>query len=81
MEMVLDLTKVDRETALRAWLAYHEIGEKELALRIGASPSVITRIITGERSSKGVIERLVAAGIPAALLPPPGPGPGRPRKT
>ncbi len=78
MDLVLDLTKVDRETALRAWLAYNDIGEKQLALRIGVSPSAITRIITGERASRGLVSRLVEAGVPEALLPAPGPGPGRP---
>jgi len=80
MEMVLDLTKVDRETALRAWLAYHGIGERQLALRVGVSPSAITRVIKGDRASKGLLTRLSAAGIPLDLLPPPGPGPGRPRR-
>lgn len=80
MDMVLDLTKVNRETALRAWLAYHGIGEKQLALRIGVSPSAITRIIKGERASRRLIAKLTDEGIPVFLLPAPGPGPGRPPK-
>jgi transcriptional regulator with XRE-family HTH domain len=78
MELVLDLSQVERETALRTWLAYHGIGEKQLATQVGVSPSSITRIIKGERASRDLVERLVGVGIPASLLPEPGPGPGRP---
>ncbi|EPR42772.1 helix-turn-helix domain protein [Desulfovibrio sp. X2] len=81
MDLVLDLTKVDREKALRTWLTYHGICEKKLAEEVGVSPSAITRIIKGERASRNLVERLVAAGIPRSLLPTPGPGPGRPART
>ncbi|WP_035104267.1 helix-turn-helix domain-containing protein [Desulfohalovibrio reitneri] len=81
MRLVLDLSAVDRERALRAWLVYHGIGEKRLAEQCGVTPSTITRLIKGQRCSRKLIGMLVDMGIPASLLPSPGPGPGRPRKT
>lgn len=76
--IVLDLNKVDRETALRTWLQYHRIEVKDLAKKLEVHPGTVTRIINGQRASRSLINRLVAIGIPKQLLPEPGPGPGRP---
>lgn len=80
MGIVLDLNKVPRETALRTWLAYHQIEAKWLAERLGVHRGTVTRIIKGERSSRELIERLVALGIPRGLLPKSRSGLGRPAK-
>lgn len=77
MSIVLDLTKVNRETALRTWLAYHRIEKKRLAEQLGVHRGTVTRIINGQRSSRELVERLAALGIPRELLPEPGPGPDR----
>lgn len=79
LSLHLDLRKVDRVTALMAWLAYHKIERRALAAKIGVQPSAITRIIRGVRSTEWIIEAMVKEGIPRELLPEPGPGPGRPR--
>lgn len=76
--IVLDLNKVDRETALRTWLQYHRIEVKDLAKQLNVHPGTVTRIINGQRASRSLINRLIALGIPKQLLPEPGPGPGRP---
>jgi hypothetical protein len=77
-DIVLDLNKVDRETALRTWLQYHRIEVKDLAGKLDVHPGTVTRIINGQRASRSLITRLIALGIPEQLLPEPGPGPGRP---
>ncbi len=76
----LDLSKVDRETALRTWLVYNRIDIKGLATQLGVHSGTIIRVITGERPSRHLIAQLIKLGIPAHLLPEPGPGPGRPPK-
>jgi len=73
MPIVLDLTKVNRETALRTWLAYHRIEKKWLAEQLGVHRGTVTRLINGQRSSRDLVERLTALGIPRELLPEPGP--------
>lgn len=65
----LDLSKVSRETALKTWLAYHRIGYRELAARIGVDPSFISYIVQGKRRSRRVMEELIAMGVPVELLP------------
>ncbi|MGE4297344.1 MAG: transcriptional regulator [Desulfovibrionaceae bacterium] len=80
MRKILDLSLVDRETALRTWLAYHRIEEKRLADELGVHKGIITRIIKGERAPRELIARLIQFGVPPQLLPEPGPGPGRPPK-
>lgn len=77
-DIVLDLNKVDRETALRTWLQYHRIEVKDLASQLAVHPGTVTRIINGQRASRSLITRLISLGIPEQLLPEPGPGPGRP---
>lgn len=76
MPIVLDLTKVSRETALKTWLAYHRIEKKRLAEQLGVHRGTVTRLINGQRTSRDLIERLAALGIPRELLPDPGPRPG-----
>ncbi|WP_051261400.1 hypothetical protein [Desulfovibrio inopinatus] len=77
---ILDLSKVDRETALRTWLVYHRIEIKNLATQLNVHSGTIIRVITGERPSRHLITQLISLGIPKHLLPEPGPGPGRPPK-
>ena len=73
MAIILDLTKVPRETALKTWLAYHRIEKKRLAEELGVHRGTVTRIINGQRSSRDLVERLAALGIPRELLPDPSP--------
>ncbi len=69
MNIQLDLSKVSRETALKTWLAYHRIGYRELAVKVGVDPSFISYIVQGKRRSKRVREALVNLGVPPELLP------------
>jgi len=69
MSIHLDLSKVSRETALKTWLAYHRIGYRELAAKIGVDPSFISYIVQGKRRSRRVVEALMDLGVPPELLP------------
>jgi transcriptional regulator with XRE-family HTH domain len=69
MNILLDLSKVSRETALKTWLAYHRIGYRELAAKIGVDPSFISYIVQGKRRSKRVLDALQSLGVPPELLP------------
>lgn len=68
--LCLDLGKVDRKTALRTWLIYHGISEKEIAEKLSVSPSTVTRLLSGERRSPDLIDKLANFGIPPILLAP-----------
>ena len=69
-----------RQASLKAWLAYHGIGNRQLARELNVHPSMITRIFKGERRPPKRINQLIAIGIPASLLPSPNTRrPGRPR--
>lgn len=69
--LVLDLTAVDRKTALRAWLAYHEMDLFFIAERIGAAHSTVTRLLKRDKASFKRVEQLRSLGIPGELLPQP----------
>ncbi|MEW5772387.1 MAG: helix-turn-helix transcriptional regulator [Thermodesulfobacteriota bacterium] len=69
MSIHLDLSKVSRETALKTWLAYHRIGYRELAAKVGVDPSFISYIVQGKRRSRRVLDALRALGVPPELLP------------
>lgn len=76
-----DAKKGVRQARLKAWLAYHGVGNRELAEKLGVHPSMITRIFKGERAPAERIAQLVELGIPKSLLPEPnGRKPGRPKK-
>ncbi|EPR42771.1 hypothetical protein dsx2_2688 [Desulfovibrio sp. X2] len=81
MSLLLDLSLIDRERAVSAWLAYHGISKADLARQIGVDPSFITYVLQGKRRSRRIHALLVDLGVPGELLPDPGNGPGRPRKT
>jgi transcriptional regulator with XRE-family HTH domain len=70
----------DRIDELQAYLAKHRVSKKELAKQLGVHPSMISRIISGERAPAGRLDQLVALGIPRELLPEPNGPPGRPRR-
>jgi len=69
----------DRQHKLEAWLSYHRILKNRLAIELGVHPSMISRIIKGDRAPKERIQQLVALGIPEPLLPAPSRPPGRPK--
>ena len=75
-----DLLSSSRQAKLNAWLAIRGIRKKDLAKHLGVHSSMITRILSGDRRPSRRIAELVALGIPANLLPEPGPAPGRPAK-
>ncbi|EPR42773.1 helix-turn-helix domain protein [Desulfovibrio sp. X2] len=67
-ELLLDLSKVGRKTALRTWLIYHGISEKTIARKLSVSASTVTRLLSGERRSQSMLKALVDMGIPRDLL-------------
>ena len=67
--LLLDLSKVERPAALNAWLVYHNLSKKELALRLGVGPSAVTRFIAGQRRSPQLRLGMERLGIPTELLP------------
>lgn len=69
----------DRQARLKAWLAYHNISNKRLAEELEVHPSMISRIIRGQRAPKRLLNKLKVFGIPPELLPMPSRPPGRPR--
>lgn len=75
-----DLLSSSRQAKLNAWLAIRGVQKKDLAEHLGVHPSMITRILSGDRRPSRLIAQLIALGIPANLLPEPGPTPGRPAK-
>ena len=60
-----------RQDRCRAWLVERRIVFGDLALDAGMSRSTLSRIISGDRATPEHIERLVALGVPADLLPEP----------
>jgi len=68
-KLVLDLTVVERTTALRAWLAYHEMDLFSIAGRLGVAHSTVTRLLKREKASLKRVEQLRNLGIPRELLP------------
>lgn len=75
-----DNTKPNRCAQLKAWLALHQIRNADLAESLEVHPSMITRIINGERAPAKRISQLADFGIPEELLPLPSKSPGRPRR-
>lgn len=74
----IDENNPTRQDRLRSWLALHKIRYGDLALALGVHPSMITRIVSGERAPARRIRQLAELGIPRELLPEPSGPPGRP---
>lgn len=69
-----------RQAVLRAWLAYHNVSNRELAKAMHVSTSMVSRILSGDRAPRERIEQLAELGIPRRLLPQENTRrPGRPR--
>ncbi len=66
--LVLDLTRIPKEKALKTWLVYHGISGKQLAKRLGVSPSTVTRLLNGTQPIGRVREKLLRLGLPRELL-------------
>jgi transcriptional regulator with XRE-family HTH domain len=60
-----------RQAQLKAHCFIHGIEQKALAIKLGVTQSYISRVFAGERKSPRIIRQLIAAGIPANLLPTP----------
>ncbi|MBF0481085.1 MAG: helix-turn-helix transcriptional regulator [Desulfovibrionaceae bacterium] len=75
-----DHPESNRVDELQAYLAKNRVSKKELAKQLGVHPSMISRIISGERAPASRLEKLVELGIPRELLPEPNGPPGRPRR-
>jgi IS30 family transposase len=71
MNLCLDLSSVDRERALKAWLVYHGMDLFEIAGKLRVAHSTVSRLIKRERASTRRIEQLHGLGIPKELLPQP----------
>jgi hypothetical protein len=74
----IDEKNPSRQDRLRSWLALHKIRHGDLALALGVHPSMITRIVNGDRAPARRIGELAKLGIPRELLPEPSRSPGRP---
>ena len=57
----------DRQHKLEAWLSYHRILKNQLAAELEVHPSMISRIIKGDRAPKERIEQLIKFGIPTPI--------------
>ena len=68
MIVKLDLNLVDRETALKWWLAYHRISYSDLASEFDVDPSFISHIVKGQRKSRRIVDEMIRKGVPAHLL-------------
>ena len=79
LEALLADESTSRQYKLEAWLSYHRVLKNALAAELGIHPSMISRIIKGDRAPKKRIEQLVSMGIPKELLPEPSRPPGRPK--
>lgn len=80
ISQLLDSKDYDRQATLNAWLQLKGMSKAGLARSLGVHPSMISRIISGQRAPAERIRQLVALGIPPQLLPTPtGRGRGRPR--
>ena len=70
-----------RQDRCRAWLVERRIVFKELAAFAGMSKTTLSNIIAGRRATPAHIQKLIALGVPAELLPEPRvpgkPGPKR----
>lgn len=76
----LDLNKPSRQAELRAWIILNGYTMGQLARILGVHPSMMTRIVSGERAPAKRIRQLEELGIPKELLPKPSLPPGRPPK-
>jgi hypothetical protein len=66
-------TTPTRQDWCRAWLVLNRIGLSELAKALGVSKTTLSEIIAGNRANPEHIQKLVALGVPADLLPGPRP--------
>ncbi|MEL7638229.1 MAG: helix-turn-helix transcriptional regulator [Solidesulfovibrio sp.] len=70
-----------RQDRCRAWLVERRIVFKDLAADAGMSKTTLSNIIAGRRATPQHIQKLIALGVPAELLPEPRmpakPGPKR----
>jgi hypothetical protein len=66
-----------RQDRCRAWLVERRIVFKDLAADAGMSKTTLSNIIAGRRATPGHIQKLIALGVPADLLPEPH-DPGKP---
>lgn len=70
-----------RQDRCRAWLIERRIVFKDLAADAGMSKTTLSNIIAGRRATPEHIQKLIALGVPAELLPEPRepakPGPKR----
>lgn len=60
-----------RQLDLQVFCIRRGLKGKDLAAKLGVSPSLISKIFKGDRRSPEVIKGLVELGIPAHLLPEP----------
>jgi len=60
-----------RQDRLKSWLVLHRKTVRSVASDTGLCRSVAHEIFSGHRAPKAQIERLIAYGIPAELLPKP----------
>lgn len=76
----LDSNKPGRQVALRAWIILNGYSMGQLARILGVHPSMMTRIVSGDRAPVKRIRQLEELGVPKELLPEPSRPPGRPPK-
>ena len=76
----LDPNKPGRQVELRAWIILNGYTMGQLARILGVHPSMMTRIVSGDRAPAKRIRQLEELGVPKELLPEPSRPPGRPPK-
>lgn len=80
MNTTLPLATDERIAELNAWFARMRLKKADVAAEMGIHPSMLSRIISGDRAPIKRIEQLKSLGVPDELLPQAKGPPGRPRK-
>lgn len=68
----IDQNEVDRQINFDVWAIRNRITRNWLAEKVGVHPTMISKIIRGQKNTPRIIEELVQLGVPADLLPRPG---------
>jgi len=68
---IIDQKEVDRQINFDVWAIRNRITRNWLGEKVGVHPSMISKIIRGQKTTPRIIEELIQLGVPAELLPRP----------